>query len=172
MIESYLGQQNIFLWKVFVRSCEKNLSPEMVKLTCMGGKYCTCSHVFGTHVCVNTHTHTPTHTHWQWLRRIWTKCSNINITHTHTHTQTQMSWPLTVGHVAPHISDTTDQNSQHFLDICSPAVWVYSILRHLLIICTCYTHTGRQTRLHAQQSATRNCFNLIANLHQGLLEPT
>lgn len=88
MIESYLGQENTFLWKVFVNSCEDNLSPKLLVAPGEGGKYCTCSHVFE---CLRMHRHKQSSRH--------TKFSDTHITHTDT-------WPLAVGQVHPLISVT------------------------------------------------------------------
>lgn len=139
MIESYLGQQNTILWKAFVNSCEDNLSPEVLMVTCKGGKYCTCSHVFGTHV-LYAHAHNDQDAHVQNAR------TPTLHPHTYTHTNTDVM-AFSCGPGSPHIGDTSDQKCQHFLDICSPAVWVYSIPRYLLIIPTCHSHT-RHTNTH------------------------
>lgn len=153
MIESYLGQ-NTFLWKAFVNSCEENLSPEMVMVTCMGGKYCTCSHVFGTHVC----------THAQWSRCTCTKRLNTHVTHTHA--QTQMSWPLTVCHV-PLISVTLVIKSVSIFLTSAPQQCEYTVhpdtysLAHHLHLSSTYTHANwiACTTICQQEIYMRACWN-------------
>lgn len=136
MIETYLSQENTVLWKAFANSCEDNLSPE-VKATCNGGKYCTCSHVFAH---MDTHTHTISKMHMYSNPPAYNLSANRLMDahvqnaqtpklHTHTHTDVRA---FSCGPRLPHIGNTSDRKCQHFLDICSPAVWVYSIRRYVL----------------------------------------
>lgn len=133
MIESYLGQKSMFLWKAFVNSCEENLSPVRIPLTCTGGKYWTCSHVFSA--CLPTHTHA----HAQWSR---CTCRMGN----HTAHSAFSCTPC-----PPHIGDTSNQKCQHFVDICSPTAWVFSVPRYLLS-CSSFPPV-RQTYTHTDWTA-------------------
>lgn len=50
-----------FSEKVFVKSCEDNLSLKVATVSSEGGKYCTCLHVFGAYVYAHTQTHNILH---------------------------------------------------------------------------------------------------------------